>query len=227
MKVSNTVFCSLVLTAGMLGSAHAYEPGDIIVRAGLTTVAPDESSSNVTVQDVGNVGMGTSVNSDTQLGLNVVYMFSDNIGLELLAASPFKHDINLTDTQDNDLGLGDGKLAQSRQLPPTLSVIYYLPVSETIQPYLGLGLNYTVFFDEEFVGSRENQSFNNLSLEESFGIAAQIGMDYKLDEHWLVNASVRYIDIDTRANFDVLDLPAKVSVDVDPWVYSVMLGYKF
>ena len=227
MKVSNTVFCSLVLTAGMLGSAHAYEPGDIIVRAGLTTVAPDESSSNVTVQDVGNVGMGASVNSDTQLGLNVVYMFSDNIGLELLAASPFKHDINLTGTQDNDLGLGDGKLAQSRQLPPTLSVVYYLPVSETFQPYLGLGLNYTVFFDEEFVGSRENQSFNNLSLEESFGIAAQIGMDYKLDEHWLVNASVRYIDIDTRANFDVLDLPAKVSVDVDPWVYSVMLGYKF
>tara|TARA_R110000744_G_scaffold253826_1_gene369529 strand:- start:1961 stop:2644 length:684 start_codon:yes stop_codon:yes gene_type:complete len=227
MKVSNTVFCSLVLTAGMLGSAHAYEPGDIIVRAGLTAVAPDESSSNVTVQDVGNVGMGASVNSDTQLGLNVVYMFSDNIGLELLAASPFKHDINLTGTQDNDLGLGDGKLAQSRQLPPTLSVVYYLPVSETFQPYLGLGLNYTVFFDEEFVGSRENQSFNNLSLEESFGIAAQIGMDYKLDEHWLVNASVRYIDIDTRANFDVLDLPAKVSVDVDPWVYSVMLGYKF
>ena len=227
MKVSNTVFCSLVLTAGMLGSAHAYESGDIIVRAGLTTVAPDESSSNVTVQDVGNVGMGASVNSDTQLGLNVVYMFSDNIGLELLAASPFKHDINLTGTQDNDLGLGDGKLAQSRQLPPTLSVVYYLPVSETFQPYLGLGLNYTVFFDEEFVGSRENQSFNNLSLEESFGIAAQIGMDYKLDEHWLVNASVRYIDIDTRANFDVLDLPAKVSVDVDPWVYSVMLGYKF
>ncbi|WP_339768409.1 OmpW family outer membrane protein [uncultured Paraglaciecola sp.] len=227
MKVSNTVFCSLVLTAGMLGSAHAYESGDIIVRAGLTAVAPDESSSNVTVQDVGNVGMGASVNSDTQLGLNVVYMFSDNIGLELLAASPFKHDINLTGTQDNDLGLGDGKLAQSRQLPPTLSVVYYLPVSETFQPYLGLGLNYTVFFDEEFVGSRENQSFNNLSLEESFGIAAQIGMDYKLDEHWLVNASVRYIDIDTRANFDVLDLPAKVSVDVDPWVYSVMLGYKF
>jgi outer membrane protein len=133
----------------------------------------------------------------------------------------------LNNTLDNELGLGDGKLAESKQLPPTLSVLYYFPISETIQPYVGVGLNYTVFFDEQFEGNREAQSFNNLSLDESFGIAAQIGMDYKLDEHWLINASVRYIDIDTEAKFDVLDLPAQVSVDIDPWVYSLMLGYKF
>ena len=92
---------------------------------------------------------------------------------------------------------------------------------------MGVGLNYTVFFDEQFLGSREAQSFSNLSLDESFGIAAQIGMDYTLDEHWLINASVRYIDIDTKAKFDVLDLPAQVSVDIDPWVYSIMVGYTF
>lgn len=227
MKVFKIVLSSLALTASIMGAANAYEPGDIIVRAGLTTVAPDESSSNVTVQSVGNVGMGASVNSNTQLGLNAVYMFTSNIGLELLAASPFTHDITLNNTLDNELGLGDGKLAESKQLPPTLSVLYYFPISETIQPYVGVGLNYTVFFDEQFEGNREVQSFNNLRLDESFGIAAQIGMDYKLDEHWLVNASVRYIDIDTEAKFDVLDLPAHVSVDIDPWVYSLMLGYKF
>ncbi|MDO6560151.1 OmpW/AlkL family protein [Paraglaciecola chathamensis] len=227
MKVFKIVLSSLALTASIVSAAHAHDAGDIILRAGLTTVAPDESSSNVTVQSAGNVGMGASVNSNTQLGLNVVYMLSSNLGLELLAASPFTHDITLINTLDNELGLGDGKLAESKQLPPTLSAIYYLPVSETIQPYLGVGINYTVFFDEKFASNREAQSFSNLSLDESFGIAAQIGMDYKLDEHWLINASVRYIDIDTKAKFDVLDLPAQVSVDIDPWVYSIMIGYTF
>jgi outer membrane protein len=227
MKVPYLVFRGLALTAALMGSVHAYEVGDVIVRAGLTSVSPDESSSNVMVQGVGDVGMGASVNSNTQLGLNAVYMLTNQIGLELLAASPFKHDITLTNTQDNDLGLGDGKLAQSRQLPPTLSLVYYLPFSGNVQPYLGVGLNYTVFFDEQFVDSRQDQSFNDLRLDESFAMAAQIGMDYKLNEHWLVNASVRYIDIDTQARFEVLGLPAKVSVDVDPWVYSLLLGYKF
>ncbi|QHJ12336.1 Outer membrane protein W [Paraglaciecola mesophila] len=227
MRVFKIVLFSLALTTSLMSATNAHEAGDMIVRAGLTTVAPDEASSNVTVQSVGNVGMGTSVNSNTQLGLNVVYMFSSNLGLELLAASPFTHDITLNNTLDNELGLGDGKLAESKQLPPTLSLLYYFPITEVIQPYLGVGLNYTVFFDEQFVDNREAQSFNNLSLDESFGIAAQIGMDYKLDQHWLINASLRYIDIDTEANFDVLDLPAQVSVDIDPWVYSIMIGYTF
>ena len=227
MKVPNVIFCSLALTAALMSTASAYESGDIILRAGLTTVAPDESSSNVTVQGAGNIGMGASVTNNTQLGLNAVYMFTSNIGLELLAASPFTHDVTLSNTSDNGFDLGDGQLAESRQLPPTVSLIYYLPISEAIQPYLGIGLNYTVFFDEQFTNSREEQSFNKLRLDESFGIAAQVGMDYALDENWLVNVSVRYININTQAKFDVLDLPAKVSVDVDPWVYSLMLGYKF
>ncbi|GGZ70852.1 OmpW family outer membrane protein [Paraglaciecola sp. Hal342] len=227
MKTRHKLFSSLILSAIFISGAYAYEPGDIIVRAGLTSVSPHESSSTVEVDSVGDVGMGASVDTNAQLGLNAVYMITNRFGVEILAATPFSHNITLTNTEDNDLGLGDGKLAESSQLPPTLSAIYYLPVSETIQPYLGVGINYTVFFDEKFASNREAQSFSNLSLDESFGIAAQIGMDYKLDEHWLVNVSVRYIDIDTEAKFDVLDLPAQVSVDIDPWVYSIMIGYTF
>lgn len=218
-----------VLLAGVLAASQswAHDAGDIILRGGLTTVAPNDDSGTVTVAGVGDVGMGAEVNSNTQLGLNFVYMFDKHYALEVLAATPFSHDIKLIDTADNALGLGDGQLAKTKHLPPTVSVLYYFDLGEQVQPYLGAGINYTVFFDEKFSSSRQGQTFSNLKLDNSWGLALQAGIDYKLDDSWFVNASVRYIDIDTEAHFDVLNTTGKVSVDVDPWVYSLMLGYKF
>lgn len=218
-----------ILLAGLVtaGGAWAHESGDIIVRGGLTTVIPNDDSGSVVVEGVGNVGMAAQVNNNTQFGLNFVYMFDSSLAIEVLAATPFSHDIKLTDTTDNALGLGDGKLANAKQLPPTVSVLYYFNTNSAMQPYIGAGLNYTVFFDEKFTSDRQAQSFSNMKLDNSFGLALQAGFDYQLQDNWLLNASVRYIDIDTQANFDVLSTTGKVDVDINPWVVSAMLGYKF
>ncbi|MGO4892306.1 OmpW/AlkL family protein [Flavobacterium sp. W21_SRS_FM6] len=218
-----------VLMAGLLsaGSSWAYEHGDIIVRGGLTTVVPNDDSSAVTVDGVGNVGMAAEVNNNTQLGLNFVYMLDANLAIEVLAATPFSHDIKLVNTTDNALGLGDGKLANTKHLPPTISLLYYFDTATALKPYLGAGLNYTVFFDEKFAAPRQVQSFSNLSLDNSWGLAVQVGFDYELDKNWLLNTSLRYIDIDTEAKFDVLNTTGKVAVDIDPWVFSLMIGYKY
>ncbi|MBC3766605.1 OmpW/AlkL family protein [Neptunicella marina] len=216
-----------LIVAGLISWAGFANAGDFIVRAGLTTVAPQVDSSNVTVDGVGNVGMGVDVDNNTQLGLNFVYRYNANWALEVLAATPFKHDITLEHTTDNELGLGDGTLAETKHLPPTVSALYYFNTSSEFQPYVGLGVNYTVFFDEEFKDARQQQTFSDLKLDNSWGLSAQVGFDYALNDKWLVNASARYIDINTEANFTVLDLPAKVSADIDPWVYSITLGYRF
>ena len=216
-----------LMTAGLVSSAGFAHAGDFIVRAGLTTVAPQAESSNVTVDGVGNVGMGVDVDNNTQLGLNLVYKYNANWAVEVLAATPFKHEISLEHTNDNELGLGDGALAETKHLPPTISALYYFNGSEAFQPYVGLGLNFTVFFDEEFKDARQQQTFNELKLENSWGVSAQVGADYILSDKWLINTSVRYIDINTEATFSVLDLPAKVEADIDPWVYSISLGYQF
>lgn len=149
------------------------------------------------------------------------------MGGELLAATPFSHDIDLINTSDNNLGLGDGKLAETKHLPPTLSAVYYFPVDGDFQPYAGLGLNYTVFFDDDFSRHRRDQSFDKLELDDSAGIAAQLGFDYTMDKDWLLNGSIRYMQIDTTASFEVLGLAGNVSADINPWVYSVMVGRKF
>ncbi|MHC2147010.1 outer membrane beta-barrel protein [Pseudomonas alkylphenolica] len=208
--------------------AHAHQAGDIIVRAGAITVNPNEDSSDIKLDGTKVSGTKATLDSDTQLGLTFAYMLTDHIGLELLAATPFHHTVGV-----KGLGPGlDGKLGDIKQLPPTLSLQYYpMEPSSKFQPYAGIGLNYTMFFDEDLDSNRKAQGFSNLKVKDSFGLAGQLGMDYMITDHFLVNAAVWYIDIDTKATMDgptALGVgKTKVDVDVDPWVYMVGVGYKF
>jgi outer membrane protein len=197
---------------------YAYEKGDWIVRAGVTNVSPDASSSNVFVGGA-DLGIGVNVGSNTQLGLNVAYFVTSNIAVELLAATPFSHDIGLNSV---------GALGDTKHLPPTITVNYYLAnPSSQFQPYVGLGVNYTVFFDEGFTDANKAAGFNDLSLDDSFGLSAQAGLDYVIDTNWHVNVSARWIDIDTEATFDLNGSQGVIDVEIDPMVYTVALGYRF
>ncbi|MDC8829132.1 OmpW/AlkL family protein [Alteromonas gilva] len=227
--MKKSILATIVLGAlAGVPAAMAHDAGDIIVRAGLTTVSPNDDSGNVYVDALGgNVGMGAEVGSDTQIGLNLVYMLDAHWGIEVLAATPFSHDVTLINTADNGLGLGDGKLAEVTHLPPTLSALYFFDTQSAFTPYVGVGINYTIFFDEDFTSSREEQTFSDLSLDNSFGLSGQIGFDYQIDEKWLVNASARYIAIDTTAEFTVAGVAGSVDVDIDPYVFTLSMGYKF
>ena len=201
--------------------AQAHQAGDIIVRAGAITVDPHEDSSNVKIGGVKAAGTAATLDSDTQLGLNFAYMLTDQLGVELLAATPFSHDIGTK-------GLGGLKLGSVKHLPPTLSLVYYpLDSKSAFQPYVGAGINYTWFFDTELTSEAEDKGFSGLDLDDSWGFAAQVGMDYMLTDNVMLNAQVRYIDIDTQGSTTFGGREVEVDVDVDPFVYMVGLGYKF
>lgn len=202
-------------------TAQAHQAGDIIVRAGAITVDPNEDSSNVSINGAAVAGTGATLNSDTQLGLNFAYMLNDNFAVELLAATPFEHDIGTR-------GLGGLELGSTKQLPPTLSMLYYpMNGSSAFQPYAGLGLNFTWFFDNKLSSEAENAGFSGLDLKDSWGWAAQVGADYMLTDKVMLNAQVRYIDIETTGTTYAGPAKVSVDVDVDPFVYMVGLGYKF
>ncbi len=209
---------------GASNLAVAFQEGDIIVRAGLANVSPDESSSNIVVGS--DLGVSLTVDDDTQLGLNFAYFFTDRLNVEVLAATPFKHDVNFN--VSDPLGTGD-QLGEVTHLPPTVSVNYYLnDPSSAFQPYLGAGLNYTIFFDEEFTAANDGAGLTDLSLDSSFGLAFQAGVDYMLNDTWFVNGSIRWIDIDTEASFNLNGAAGSVeSIEIDPWVYTVSVGYRF
>ena len=194
-------------------SAQAYEAGDWIVRAGPTGVLPVNSDST----DVpGFPNSGVEVDNAWTLGFTIAYMFTPNIGLELLGVVPPKHDIN----GDDSISALD-KIATTRVLPPTLSLQYYFDLSPTVHPYVGAGINYTTFFDEETKGALSGV---NINLSDSWGLAGELGIDYEFGNNWLANAAVWYIDIDPQAHLRGI---GNVDVNLNPWVVHVGLGHRF
>lgn len=205
-------------------SALAFQKGDWIVRGGVTMVSPDESTSNIVVGS--DLGVDLAIDDNTQLGLNIAYFFTDKLNIEVLAATPFKHDVNFG--VSDPLGTGD-RLGKVTHLPPTITVNYYFNNSSSpLQPYIGAGINYTFIFDEEFTTANDAAGLTDLSLDNSFGLSAQLGVDYMFNEQWFLNASVRWIDIDTEASFSLNGAPGSVdSIEIDPMVYTFSIGYRF
>jgi outer membrane protein len=232
------------------GGASAYQTGEFFVRFGAAHVAPDDSSNGIAIPALSVLsisGTEAQVASDTQLGLTFNYMFSNRLGIEVLASTPFSHTITADLAAAGISGLGDVVAGEAKHLPPTLSVIFY-PLAtndSSIQPYLGLGINFTVFLQE-----RVDQSLEDgipviasalgtdlgvstlpmkLDLDDSWGLAAQIGIDVALNQKWHLNTSIRWIDIDTEATFSSAgtDIISVDDVAIDPYVYQINLGYKF
>ncbi|KGJ94773.1 OmpW/AlkL family protein [Colwellia psychrerythraea] len=218
---------TIALLSSLSTAAFANQAGDILIRGGATMVSPDSGKSPVLLGGSADNGMSLSVDDNTQLGLNFVYFFDSNWAIELLAATPFTHDVTIHDPKGT-LGVDGAKLAEVTHLPPTLSALYYFDTGTALKPYVGAGLNYTIFFDEEFEAAPKSLGLSNLELDGSFGYSVQVGADYQIDKNWSVNVSARYIDINTDVTFDVGgDAIGSSSVDVNPMVYSVMLGYTF
>ncbi|MDP5033077.1 MAG: outer membrane beta-barrel protein [Paraglaciecola sp.] len=221
-KIGYTLFSLASLTAAH--SVLAFEKGEILLRGGLAVVSPNDSTSNIVVAS--DLGVDLSIENNTQLGLTVAYFFNDRMNVEVLAATPFKHQVNFG--VSDPLGTGD-KLGDVTHLPPTVFVNYYFnEATSQFQPYVGSGLNYTFIFDEKFTPANDAAGLSDLSLDNSFGLAAQVGADYLLTDKWFVNAAVRWIDIDTRARFTLNGTDGSVDdIQIDPWVYTLSLGYRF
>jgi len=227
--IAATIACLAAGTAPTI----AHEAGDVIVRAGIVSVNPDASSDPVVLPTV-TLPNGVDVDSNEQISLTLTYMFNQNFGLGVLAATPFEHDITVEDAP----GL---KAGSTKHLPPTVTLQWF-PMGGTgqnFQPYLGAGINYTTFFSEDTT-SAFNDTVGSLlgvggpvrttlSLDDSFGLGLEAGFDLAINEKWMVNFAVWYLDIGTTADVGVPDLGATVSfdVDIDPWVYSLNIGYRF
>lgn len=231
--MKNILTAAVVATlAGIALPGVAHEEGDLLIRGGIGTVAPDASSDAISIPTNPPIVLpgGVDVDNDTQLSLTVSYMFHDKFGIEVLAATPFEHDITLEDAPV--------KVGSTKHLPPTVSLQWYprggMP---GWQPYLGLGVNYTAFFDEQTTAGFEDALGDlvgaggpvdtKLELEDSIGLAAQVGVDVPLGEHWFLNAGIWYIDIGTEATVRTALPDVRFDVDIDPWVYNFSIGYRF
>lgn len=224
MKPANLLTAATGLALAMATApALAASAGDWILRGSLTQVRPDESNGGLS-NNAGLTDLEVEVEEGTALGLTAAYFVTDNIAIELLASTPFSHDLSVDSSTPN---IGNPDIGEIKHLPPTLSVQYHFDAG-ALRPYVGAGINYTLFFDESTDGEIEAVGFDDLELDDSVGPAVQIGADYELGNGWLLNLDARYIDIDTEAT---LTGPGgarlKTDVDIDPYVFSLGVGYRF
>ncbi|PSJ42343.1 outer membrane protein OmpW [Zobellella endophytica] len=191
----------LIAAAFMVPVAQAHQAGDILVRGGAIMVSPTTGSNDV-----------LDVQPDTQLGLTLSYMLTDNWAVELLAATPFSHSVEL----------GGGEVAKVKHLPPSLMAQYYFGDAQSrVRPYVGAGINYTFFFDEQ---GRNALAGTEVNADDSWGLAAQAGLDMKINDHWFVNGSIWYLDIDTDVEVKGV---GTFDTHIDPVGLMVGLGYTF
>jgi len=202
----------LVCTALLLpvaAQAQGWELGARIIG-----VLPDDSSDYI-----GETGSTVTVDDQYTLEVDVTYMFSERVGLEVIAATT-KHDITAVN------GALDGASAGSvKVLPPTFTLMYRFPMGL----YLGLGLNYTTFYSYDLSDDLANAGVSDIEFSDSFGVAADIGWDFFLGDNWYFNIDLKYIQISTDAKLMLagggyLD---EINVDINPWVPGIGLGYRF
>jgi len=197
-----------MITAALVGAlalgvaAPAFAAADgWQVRARAIGVLPDVDSSltPALVADVDDAWMPE---------FDFTYFISEHISLELILA-----------TTEHDVSASGVALGSVWVLPPTLTAQYRFNPEGQIQPYVGAGVNYTIFYGED------EPAGINMSYDDSFGLALQVGVDYMLDEHWLINVDVKKIWLSTDINMNAGTVTGEV--DIDPWVIGVGIGYRF
>ncbi len=183
---------------GVAAPALAQQQGDMTVGIGLHNVDPQGGTS----------GLGISVGDNIRPTLTFEYFFADRLGVEILGAWPFEHDIKLN-------GVDVGK---TKHLPPVLSLQYHFDTGSVITPFVGVGVNYTTFFDDTL------DSGARLDLDDSWGLAAHAGVDFKISEAGSLRVDMRYIDIDTDVKINGVKVD---TVDIDPFVFGVAYVHRF
>jgi len=202
---------------------EAWNPWMIRVRA--LGVLPDAGGSTVNVAGVpalSSPNSGLKISNTVVPELDISYFFTKNIAAELILGVT-RHSISGTGALD---GLNVGK---AWLLPPTLTLQYHFTDFGAFKPYIGAGVNYTVFFNQ----SPSNQVFNGLAvtslhISNQWGGAVQFGFDYMLDRHWGLNVDVKKLWL--RPNYSAVvngAIPITGRANIDPWLVGAGVTYKF
>lgn len=210
MKKNNARQCGGRIAAALAGAvltlacgAAQAEAGDVLIRLRAVNVQPDVSTDKTLS------ALHTGVRPSVIPELDLTYMFTDHIGAELILG-----------TTRNRVTSDLGRLGKVSLLPPTLTLQYHFNPSGRIRPYVGAGLNYTRFYDDDLKAGGQKVRIDR----NSFGPALQAGLDIGLDENWFFNIDVKKVWIKTDASLGGTHLG---ELKINPWLIGVGVGRRF
>lgn len=202
--MKNRIILQFILITFAMHS-YANEPfkaGDFMIRARAIQVTPDEHGQVSNGDDVG-------IDNQTVPEFDFTYFFTPNISAELIAAVT-QHNV----TSSSGIKAGDVWL-----LPPTLTLQYHFTDIPDVIPYVGAGINYTHFFNED------GGTLARAVYDDSIGPVFQVGADVPISNHWYFNLDVKKVYISTDVRFSPSGVTA--DVDIDPWIFGLGVGYRF
>ncbi len=185
------------------------------VRLRAVGVAPDESAK------IGIIGGDVAISNALIPELDFTYFFTEHFAAELILGTA-KHNVKAVNTAAGDVDLGSVWL-----LPPTLTAQYHFYTSDQkfFKPYIGAGLNYTLFYNVKSGGVAD------VKYDNALGYAAQVGFDLMLDDTFFINVDAKRLFLSTDVTVDASNLAPGLSipaeVDINPWLFGVGVGMKF
>jgi outer membrane protein len=204
---------TLSLAALSLAAAAALAPVSAMAQSADGPWMVRVRAVNLDPANKDDTGLDLSINSKVLPEVDISYFFTPNIAAELILTYPQKQDIRS----------GSTNIGSLKHLPPTLTLQYHFLPEGTIRPYLGAGVNYTLFSKVDFVPA-VNAALQPSIESSSFGLALQAGVDFKIDKNLYLNLDIKKVQIRT----DVSSFGAKVGTfKVDPVLVGIGLGWRF
>lgn len=217
-----SIFCAGSTTA-QDDSGKTTDFNHWMVRFRGVGVLPNESA------DISTIGGDVSISNTFIPELDFTYFFTKNIAAELILGTS-KHDVNTTESDISAIGgptSTDVDLGSVRLLPPTLTLQYHFYTLDGLfKPYIGAGVNYTIFYDV-----KPGNTVQDVEYDNSVGFALQLGFDIKINDRFYINADAKQIflntDVTVNANNLAPGLSIPASVDINPLLLGVGVGYTF
>jgi len=211
--VLNRALTAAALVTLMLGALQSFpapafamkQKGDFLMRVRSISVNPDEDGTT-------SAGGSVSIDADTVPELDFTYFFTDHIAAELILATT-THSVDVNGVAP----LGDVSL-----LPPIVTLQYHFNPKGKLSPYIGAGINYTIFYDEKPAGG----AVTSVDYDNALGWAAQIGVDYAIDNRWSVNLDIKKVWLETDVSVNGGAITGN-DVEINPWIISLGVGYRF
>ncbi|MGH0000164.1 OmpW/AlkL family protein [Pseudovibrio ascidiaceicola] len=217
------VTAAIVVPAGQVLAADMPVPQEDIIAAAASEKSPWQirvRALGVVTEDSGHVNgvSGSDLTySDTVVPeLDITYYFTDNIAAELILGTTWAN-------VDGDGAIDGADIGETWILPPTLTLQYHFTNFGKFKPYVGAGINYTIFYGQDGRGD-----FKDIDIENTFGAALQVGFDYMIDDNWGVNLDVKKLflepDYEVTTNTGA---KLKGTAELNPWLIGAGVTYRF
>lgn len=180
-------------------AAMAYQAGDIYVRGSFEKA--DVTTDNISDENAFYLSGG--------------YLFHDKMGVELGIGESVKHDF---------FGLAGNDLGTMERMPVNLLLNYY-PLggidAARVQPFVGLGLNYTRYSSIDAVGSYD------IDIDDSYGVVGQAGVDLTITDNLSATGYARWADVEADIDWKTNTGSGSGTTKLDPVTIGAGLTYRF